>query len=425
MRMNSLKEKTKTLQPFAEFQALRGMKDQFQEDCSQYKRITQICSNICQRFHYQEVQTPLLENISVFSKTLGTDVLNKEIYQFEDKSGQMVALRPEGTAGVVRFFNNKKFQNKRQRFFYSGPMFRHERPQKGRLRQFHQFGVESFGDSSVFAELELIQMAQMILQELNILSQTKLIINSLGNTESRKTYTKKLLQYLEPLKTKLSSESQIRLKHNPLRILDSKSQQDREFLKQAPCPIDSLNLLDKKFYQDVLSLLKDYQIPFTEDPFLVRGLDYYSHTVFEWVSPHLGSQSAVLAGGRYDGLTNIMGGEPCPAVGWACGIERIALLCSFKKEKSLLLGIVADSHLKSKALQKAQMLRENQFCVYMPGFSSFSNQMKKVNKQGCHYILILGKEEWKQKQVILKNMDTGQQKNIPSNFLAKHLKPLL
>lgn len=432
MRMTFLKEKIKKPRPpihqsppFEELQTLRGMKDQSYQDCFHQKKITQICSNICQRFHYQEIQTPLLENISVFSKTLGADVVSKELYQFKDKSGQTVALRPEGTAGAVRFFNNKKFQNKRQRFFYSGPMFRHERPQKGRLRQFHQFGVESFGDSSALAELELIQMAQMVLKELKILPQTKLIINSLGDAESRRAYKKKLLQYLEPLQTKLSPESQVRLKQNPLRILDSKSQKDQEVLKQAPRPIDFLNSDSKKLYQEVLLLLKENQIPFVQDDFLVRGLDYYSHTVFEWTSPHLGAQSAVLAGGRYDSLTAVMGGESCPAAGWACGIERIALLCPITEEKTLLIGIAADPDLKSQALQKAQFLRENRFSVYMPELSSFSNQMKKINKQGCSYALILGKKEWGQKQAGLKDMNTGRQNNIPINSIEKHLKTLL
>ena len=276
---------------------LRGMKDLSPQNCFQQKKITSVCSDICRRFLYREIQTPIMENALVFSKTLGADIVHKELYQFQDKSGQWISLRPEGTAGVVRFLNSlENRQNQRSRFFYSGPMFRYERPQKGRLRQFYQLGVEFFGEKSVYAELELILMAQMILKELNILPQTRLIINSIGDSESRETYKKKLVQYLQPLKNQLSAESQERLLRNPLRILDSKSKQDKEALKKAPRPIEYLNQYSKKFYQNVLSLLKENQIPFHQDDFLVRGLDYYSHTVFEWVSDDLGS--AVGCAGR-------------------------------------------------------------------------------------------------------------------------------
>ncbi len=408
-------------------QALRGMKDQSPQDCAKYRMITQICADICQRFHYQEVQTPLLENISVFSKTLGTDILNKELYQFKDKSGQLQALRPEGTAGIVRFLNNENlYQNSPLRFFYSGSMFRYERPQRGRFRQFHQFGVELFGEKSPLAELELIQMAQMILKELKVLPKTSLIINSIGDIESRKVYKEKLVQYLKPIKNKLSPESQTRLSQNPLRILDSKSPQDREILKQAPRPLDFLNQNSKNFYQEVLALLRENQIEFKQSDFLVRGLDYYSHTVFEWVSSDLGAQDAVLAGGRYNDLVEMMGGKPCPAVGWACGIERMSMLSTLENDIKLpLLGIISvDENLNKIAYREAQTLREEGFSVYHPPLSSFSNQMKKINKQQCIYALIFGSEEWKQGQVCLKNMKTGEQIKISKNSLTDHLKKL-
>ena len=408
-------------------QTLRGMKDLSPQDCFQQKKIVSVFSDICQRFLYREIQTPIMENALVFSKTLGADIVHKELYQFKDKSGQCIALRPEGTAGVVRFLNSlEQRQNQRSRFFYSGPMFRYERPQRGRLRQFYQFGVEFFGEKSAYAEIELILMAQMILKELNVLPQTRLIINSIGDSESRAVYREKLVQYLKPLKHHLSVESQERFLRNPLRILDSKSKQDKEILKKAPRPVEYLNQYSKSFYQDVLSLLKENQISFHQDDFLVRGLDYYSHAVFEWVSDDLGAQSALLAGGRYDGLVSMMGGTDCPAVGWACGLDRMALLCS---EKSLFppdIGVLSvHDSLYPIAQKQALQLREEGFSVYLPEQASFSKQMKKIHQQNCVFALILGSDEWKAHEVSLKEMKTGKQIKISKDSLVSYLKEAL
>ena len=409
---------------FVKLKTLRGMKDLSPPNCFQQKKIISVCSDICRRFLYREIQTPIMENALVFSKTLGVDIVHKELYQFQDKSGQWVALRPEGTAGVVRFLNSlENRQNQRSRFFYSGPMFRYERPQKGRLRQFYQFGVEFFGETAEYAELELILMAGMILKELNILPQTRLIINSIGDSESRDMYREKLVQYLKPLRNQLSVESQERLLRNPLRILDSKSKQDKEVLKKAPRPIEYLNQYSKNFYQNVLSLLKENQISFHQDDFLVRGLDYYSHTVFEWVSDDLGAQSAVLAGGRYDGLVSMMGGANCPAVGWACGLDRMALLCSEKSLPPPDVGVLSvHDSMDSTAQSQARLLREEGFSVYLPEKASFSKQMKKIHQQNCVFAVILGSDEWKAHEVSLKEMNTGKQIKISKDSLVSYLK---
>ena len=400
----------------------RGMKDHSPQDCLNYRSINSICKDVSQRFCYQEIQTPLLENAAVFLKTLGSEILNKELYQFIDKSSESLALRPEGTAGIVRSLIQENFyQNSLSRVFYTGPMFRYERPQKGRYRQFHQFGIEFFGESSASAEQEVIQMSQMILKELGVLPQCRLLINSIGDEESRTLFRKKLVQYLTPLKNKLSPESQIRLEKNPLRILDSKSKQDQDILKNSPRPIEYLNHSSKEFYQNVLTLLKESQIEFTQQDFLVRGLDYYNHTVFEWVSEDIGSQDALLAGGRYDQLVEMMGGPPTPAIGWACGIERLSLLCPFENTKPFCVGIVSiEDHLNPQTHLLAQKLRENKFQVYLPKETlSFSKKMKKISH--CTYALILGSNEWKNNQVSVKNLISGKQENLKLDSLLPYL----
>ena len=406
---------------------LRGMKDRLPQECFQHKTIVNICLNIARRFHYKEISTPVLEDIKVFSKTLGADILDKEMYQFTDKGENKIALRPEGTAGIVRCFIEEKLyrENPKLRVAYQGPMFRHERPQKGRLRQFHQLGVEFFGEKTALAEVEVISMAYMILKELKILPKTQFIINSIGDSSDRSIYREKLIQYLSPYKKDLSSDSQMRLEKNPLRILDSKSEQDQKLLEKAPKPKDFLNKNSMEFYQTVLRLLEERGLDYKPCDFLVRGLDYYSHTVFEFISSDLGAQSAVLAGGRYDSLTEMMGGPPCPAVGWACGIERLALLSPIQKDGVQTVALVEG--FSSKVVQKfiaqvAQNLRENGCSIYLPETGSLGKQLKKAHKQECAYALIFGENEWNKKQALLKNMQTGQQETLSLDNITTDLK---
>ena len=400
-------------------QALRGMKDHWPLQADLYRLIENKAQKIFHQFNYQEISTPLIESIEVFQKTLGTDILDKELYQFEDKGGSTVALRPEGTAGVARALINEKTTSLPLRLFYSGPMFRYERPQKGRLRQFHQIGCEFFGEASAYAELEMIQMAVSFLKELKILPQTKLIINSIGDQESRRRYKDQLLKYLEPYKKDLSKESQVRLVKNPLRILDSKSKQDQKILKTAPRPLDSLSLSSRSFYEEVLNLLTQNNISFQQDDFLVRGLDYYSHTVFEWISSEVGAQNALLAGGRYDALIQTMGGKPCSAIGWACGVERLSLICSLLTPSQTLVSILtANSSLEKEKIIIAQKLREQNIAVSLSYTfdQPLKKQLKKSNQLGCSHVVILGLNEWKKGQLILKNMKTGTQEIHSKNL---------
>ena len=397
-------------------QALRGMKDHWSKQANLYRLIENKARKIFDRFCYQEISTPLLESIEVFQKTLGTDLLTKELYQFQDKGDTPIALRPEGTAGVVRALINEKNSSLPLKLFYLGPMFRYERPQKGRLRQFHQIGCEFFGEPSPHAELEVIQMADQFLKNLEI--NTELVINSIGDEESRQLYREKLVGYLKPYEKDLSPESQVRLVKNPLRILDSKSEQDKKILKQAPKPCDSLSLSSKKFYDEVLDLLTQNNIKFTQKDSLVRGLDYYSQTVFEFVSSELGAQDAVLAGGRYDALVETMGGNPTPSIGWACGIERLSLICPLTPENKPMVSILtADESLAEEKLNLAQQLRSKGIAVsllYTP--SPLKKQLKKAHQLECSHVIILGQDEWKNNQIVLKDMKTGEQQTHSKNL---------
>jgi len=399
-------------------QPLRGMKDHLSTEQKQYRQIQNICTHTAECFHYQEVSPPLIESVETFSKTTGDDVIGKEFYQFTDKGGNSVTLRPEGTASIVRLVLNANLLTSSPllRLFYQGPMFRYERPQKGRLRQFHQFGVEFFGEKSPQAELEVIQMADIILKKLKI--QAQLLINTIGDEESRKSYKTALIKYLEPFQKELSPDSQNRLLKNPLRILDSKSAKDQKILENAPLPKNFLNKNSKMFYDQVLALLNKNNILCQQTDFLVRGLDYYSETVFEFTSSELGAQNAVLAGGRYDQLIEMMGGRPCPAIGWACGLERLALLSPIEPvQKHIVAVLSTNEELNNTAFKIASDLRSKNFFVYLPNMqSSFKKQIKMAHKESCSHVLILGIEEWKNGKIILKNMKTGQQTLLSKNL---------
>ena len=404
-------------------QTLRGMKDHLPKEQALYRWMLHTSLKIAHRFQYQEISTPLLEHSEVFTKTLGdeSDIIGKEIYEFKDKGEQPITLRPEGTAGTARLFINEKLhQQLPLRVSYCGPMFRYERPQKGRLRQFHQFGVELFGKSDVSAEIELITMAEMILKELKIKSKVILQVNTLGDISSRKQYTKKLVEYLTPYQKELSSDSQLRLSKNPLRILDSKDTKDKKILANAPLPKTCLNQSSLSFYEKFLSGLSQQGISFNEQPFLVRGLDYYTHIVFEYTSDQLGSQNTLLAGGRYDLLVSQMGGTNTCATGWAFGIERAMLLSDDQPSIQPMVGVVsAQESMHSHILPIANQLR-SMISVYTPEISSLSKQMKKAHSKGCSYLVILGSNEWNKKQVLVKDMKNGTQKNVPLDSLVSY-----
>lgn len=408
------------------FQSVRGTQDFMPEQAERMRLIETKSHDWAQRFGFGEIITPLFEFTEVFHRTMGesSDVIHKETYTFTDRGGDSLTLRPEGTAGVARAFVSEGLAQKLPlKFYYAGPMFRYERPQKGRYRQFHQIGVESLGYESPMADVECLQLAWSFLKDLGLHTHCHLEINTLGDKKSREDYRKKLVDFLTPLKSKLTSDSQMRLEKNPLRILDSKDQGDKELLKGCPLLQNELSEDSQKFYQRVKSELKRLEIPFKENSQLVRGLDYYCHTVFEFVTTQLGAQGTVLAGGRYDGLIETMGGPSTPGVGWAAGIERLSELTqmnpSSQDKKKVVAIAPADESGESESLFVAEILRQRGIAVEILWNGNFGKKMKKANTLGASHVLILGSDEVSQKKVTIKNFSSGEQKTVSSSDLTK------
>ncbi|MGZ3744950.1 MAG: histidine--tRNA ligase, partial [Pseudobdellovibrionaceae bacterium] len=330
------------------FQRVRGTRDLLPEDNIKFRFVETTAHQLSLLYGYGEIETPLFEFSEVFHRTLGetSDVVSKETYTFLDRGGDSITLRPEGTAGVARAFVSEGMaQNLPLKFYYSGSMFRYERPQKGRYRQFKQLGVECLGVDSPLADAECIAMAWDLLKKIGIAGKCHLEINTLGDTESRVLYRKALVDYFSQHWEKLSDDSKMRLEKNPLRILDSKDEGDRALIAQAPSLQDHLNESSKVFFAALLKGIESLGIPFKINTKLVRGLDYYCHTVFEFVTSELGAQGTVLGGGRYDGLIEMMGGPKTPGVGWAAGVDRLSELVpteKYQKTETLLAIIPAD-----------------------------------------------------------------------------------
>ena len=406
-------------------QKVRGFPDQLEEDCLKYDQILSSAASLLKKFNFSRVNPPILEQSELFNRTLGeeSDIVNKEMYSFQ-KGSDSFSLRPEGTAGAARMFITQKLERRLPlRWFYYGPMFRHERPQKGRFRQFHQLGVELLGDKEESADIEILSLAWLLVKQLKLEDKACLEINSLGSLEERADYKQKLKKFLSDFKSQLSEDGQIRLDKNPLRIWDSKEEQDKEILKKAPLLTESLQSESLKKHEKIKQLLTQFKIPFKENHKLVRGLDYYNDLVFEWTSSDLGSQSAFSAGGRYDGLISQLGGKETPAVGWALGLERLSLLCPSPKVEPLQLGLISSSEktAQEKALQLAHELRSEAFSVYYHFSANFSKQMKRAG-QRCLFALIYGKKEQSKKEIVLKNLNTGEQRTIPVSNLKSELK---
>ena len=324
----------------ANLQAVRGTHDLMPADARRHRAIVDISRMIAARYGFAEMATPIFEFTDVFSRPIGeaTDVVSKEMYTFADRGGEEITLRPEGTAAVCRaVISNGLTQSLPLKYFYSGPMFRYERPQSGRSRQFHQIGAELIGPAQPQADIELIALFQSILRELGVADRCRLELNTLGDTESRQAYRAALVAYFGDHEAKLSEDSRDRLVRNPLRILDSKDPGDRPIVDGAPSFDDYLNEASKKFFDEVRSGLDAIDIAYTRNPRLVRGLDYYCHTAFEFTTTSLGAQGTVAGGGRYDGLMATLGGPSIPAVGWAGGIERLAMLIDEPRHQSALL----------------------------------------------------------------------------------------
>ena len=309
---------------------VRGTRDLLPEAMRAHRSIVERAREIAERYGFEEMATPIYEFSDVFRRTLGdtSDIVTKEMYTFATKGGEEITLRPENTAGVARCFISEGLAHETPlKYFYAGPMFRHERPQKGRLRQFNQIGVETLGVAGPQADIEVIAAGARILSEFGLGGKTTLQLNTLGDTESRGAYREALVAYFGKRKDQLSAESRDRLARNPLRILDSKNESDRQLIAEAPLFADYLNDQSRAFFDRVQEGLNTIEIAFERNERLVRGLDYYGHTAFEFTTTELGAQDAVMAGGRYDGLVETMGGPSTPGVGWAAGVERLTMLC--------------------------------------------------------------------------------------------------
>lgn len=403
-------------------QAVKGTKDILPEEIGYWQQVETIAAQILGNAAYQEIRPPTLEYTELFERGIGeaTDVVGKEMYTFDDRGTppRSITLRPEGTAGVVRAFiqNSLYASGDVQRLWYAGPMFRYEKPQAGRQRQFHQLGVEVLGSAAPRADAEVIAIATDILHALGLTNLT-LDLNSVGHREDRQQYRLALIEYLTPYRKDLDPDSQERLSRNPLRILDSKDQRTQEIAQRAPSILDYLGDYSRGHFEQVQQLLSDLGIQYQINPRLVRGLDYYTHTAFEIQSDELGAQATVCGGGRYDGLVKELGGPDTPAVGWAMGMERLILLRQRQTpphSRPDLYLVSRGEQAQAQALVLAQKLRHAGLVVELDlSGSKFAKQFKRADRRRAIACLILGEEEAEAQTVQLKWMTTGEQQLIP------------
>jgi len=386
----------------AKIQAIRGMNDILPEQTPVWQFVESTVRRVLAQYGYQEIRMPIVEQTDLFKRSIGevTDIVEKEMYTFEDRNGDSLTLRPEGTAGCVRAAEEHGLLfNQTRRLWYTGPMFRHERPQKGRYRQFHQIGVECFGMNGPDIDAELLILTASLWKELGLAEHTRLEINSIGTSESRRVYRSALVDYLGQFKADLDADSQRRLESNPLRILDSKDPSTRKILENAPSLDDYLDEESREHFERLKALLEAAGVNYSVNPALVRGLDYYGKTVFEWITDSLGAQGTVCAGGRYDGLVEQLGGKPTPGVGFAMGVERLILLIEQEKPElsaAVDVYVMAMGDALTPAMALAEQLRDA-----MPGRGiqlhcgggSFKSQMKKADRSGARYAVILGENE--------------------------------
>jgi histidyl-tRNA synthetase len=380
---------------------------------------------IARRYGYGEIATPVFEATEVFKRTLGdtSDIVTKEMYSFETKGGDAITLRPEGTAGVARaFISSGLVQQTPLKFFYRGPMFRYERPQKGRQRQFHQIGAELIGVATPQADVEVIALGAHILKELKLTGTTTLELNSLGDIESRTVYRDVLVKFFKEREGQLSADSRERLTRNPLRILDSKDAGDKAVVAGAPQFTEYLNAASRDFFKAVQDGLGALDIAFKITPALVRGLDYYGHTAFEFTTEALGAQGTVLAGGRYDGLIKQMGGPQTPGIGWAAGVERLAMLLPEIPPDKRPIAVIPIGEDEAKIAQDiAAKLRQAGFTVDLGFSGNMSKRMTRANKIKAAVAVILGSDEVKDGVATVRNLDTGDQAKVSQTDLARHL----
>jgi histidyl-tRNA synthetase len=406
-------------------QPVRGTHDIYGENFNRYRKVIETFNRIVSLYGYKEIITPIFEYTSVFEKNLGdtSDVVSKEMYQFLDRGGESLTLRPEHTAGVMRaIISESLHQNLPLKLMSSGPVFRYDRPQKGRYRQFNQIDVDLFGVNHPFSDSEIISIAYTLLKELGLKDKITLEINTIGDMESRLKYRDMLVHYFEPYKNDLSEESQKRLTRNPLRILDSKSPQDQKISENVPLFGQALTDSAKAYFEGVLNGLALLNIPYQHNQKLVRGLDYYCHTAFEFTTQELGAQGTVLAGGRYDGLCKQMGGPDLPAIGWAAGVERLALLLNEGEAESPSIMLIAIRQNELETVFKlASSLRGDGHKVEFFYQGNMQKQLKKANKSNTKIAILLGEEEVKSQEALVRHFESGEQTKVPFEQLSAFL----
>ena len=398
-------------------QSLRGMPDLFPEDLERWHIFESKLANIFHSFNTLEIRTPLLESSELFSRSVGnsSDIVNKELYSFLDRNEESISLRPEGSASVIRAVIQKKQEQEKQKFWYQGPMFRYERPQKGRFRQFHQLGVEYLSFEEGIAEYELISMVLQINKLIGISDYT-IKINHLGDKDAKESFCNSLVTFLKPNINELNEKDQARLQSNPLRVLDSKEKLTQELLKEGPKFQDFISEDSKIFLQNLVDTYSN-QCDIQIDQSLVRGLDYYTGIVFETVSQNLGAQDAFLGGGRYDNLSRQLGGKDMHSIGFAIGVERIIELLNIENTKQpLKVGfIIAGEQIDKKTYKIADDLRRANNSIILDTFlseGSLKSQLRRANKNNCSYAIIIGEEELKNNQVIWKNLSEGGEQEL-------------
>ncbi len=408
-----------------------GTKDILPPESEIWQKIEETARKIFKLYGYREIRTPIFESTSLFQRSIGevTDIVEKEMYTFKDKGGRSLTLRPEGTAPVVRAYLEHQFPQKDQfqKFYYMGPMFRYERPQKGRYRQFHQIGVEVFGPSHPMMDVEVIAIQWRLFKELGI-DNIEVVINSLGCEKCRPAYRERLVEYLRANRERLCETCQRRLERNPLRVLDCKNEGCRRVVREGPEITEFLCEDCKKHMEQVEKGLQQLGIPYRVDPFLVRGLDYYTRTVFEFIHKSLGAQNTVSAGGRYDHLVKELGGPDIPGIGFALGVERLVLILNargLQEEKKPLYFILLGEDSLMKGMELMEKLRNNGIPVMWTGKTgSIKAQLRLANKKGASLVAIMGEDELNRHSIKIKNMETGEESEVKweevSSFLSSY-----
>ena len=404
-------------------QRVRGTQDIWGEEAERFQAVVAAFDRVRRLYGFQRIEVPVFEATQVFVRTVGeaTDIVGKEIYSFEDRGGESLTLRPEFTAGICRAFISEGWQqHSPMKVATDGPLFRYERPQKGRFRQFHQLDAEILGSDSPLADVELLVLADQLLRELGIVEGVTLQLNTLGDSDSRAAWRAALVEHFEARRTELSEDSLARLIKNPLRILDSKDPRDRPAAASAPEVDAFLNAESREFFERVTAGLDSAGVAWTRNPRLVRGIDYYRHTAFEFVTDRLGAQGALIAGGRYDGLIETLGGPPTPAVGWAAGIERLAMMIDRPVRGRLDAALVPlGEAAESAAVALLADLRRAGIACDMAYKGNMKKRMAKADSSGAVFAIIIGDEELARGEAAVKDLVSGEQRNVPLDRLAE------